>query len=95
MYEIKTADYLFLRYQTLLIKLEDITKEFYPHLCKEKVLEKARQQKFPFTCFRLDDSQKGPFFVHLQELANAFDEIYLQSHSIFQNTTQKAIQSLN
>lgn len=94
MHELKTADYLFLKYKTHLIKLEHITKDFYPHLCKEKVLEKARQHKFPFSCIRLDDSQKGPFFVHLNELANAFDEIYRKSHSIFQNTTQKAIQSV-
>lgn len=95
MYDLKTIDYLFLKYRTLHIKLEDITKEFYPHLCKEKVLERARQKKFPFACFRFDDSQKSPFFVHIHELANAFDEIYGKSHSIFQNTTQKTIQSLN
>ncbi|ENV46382.1 hypothetical protein P255_00521 [Acinetobacter brisouii CIP 110357] len=94
MYELNTADYLFLKYRTHLIKLEDITKDFYPNLCKEKILEKARQHKFPFSCIRLDDSQKGPLFVHLNELANAFDEIYRKSHSIFQNTTQKAIQSV-
>ncbi|MCH7310520.1 pyocin activator PrtN family protein [Acinetobacter sp. ANC 4805] len=93
MYELKTIDYLFLKYRTPHIKLEDITKEFYPHLCKERVLEKARQQKFPFACFRLDDSQKAPFFVRIEELANAFDEIYRQSHSIFQNTMQKTIKT--
>ena len=88
MYELKTIDYLFLKYRTPHIKLEDITKEFYPHLCRERVLEKARQQKFPFACFRLEDSQKL-LFVRLEELANAFDEIYRQGHSIFQNTMQK------
>lgn len=93
MYDLKTIDYLFLKYRTTPIKLEDITKEFYPHLCKERVLEKARQQKFPFACFRIDDSQKSPFFVHIHDLANAFDEIYRKSFPIYQNTMQKAIKA--
>lgn len=85
-----TIDYLFLKFRSTHIKLEDIAKEFYPHLCKEKVLEKARQQKFPFVCFRFDESQKSPFFVNIHDVAEVFDEIYHNSHSIFQNTIQKA-----
>jgi len=57
MNRLNTADYLFLKFKSTFIKLEDVSKEYYPHLCKEKVLEKARQQKFPFTCFRIDESQ--------------------------------------
>lgn len=90
MYKIMTADYLFLKYRTTFIKLEDITNEFYPHLCKEKILEKARQHKFPFLCVRLDDSQKSPLFVHIHDLANAFDDIYRKSYPIFQNTITNA-----
>jgi len=31
--------------------------------------ERACKQKFPFPCFRLDKSQKSPYFVHISELA--------------------------
>lgn len=93
MNHLNTADYLFLKFKSTLIKLDDICKEYYPHLCKEKVLEKARQQKFPFTCFRIDDSQKGPFFVEIGELANVLDNIYKSSYQGFRSSTQKMINS--
>ena len=90
---INTVDYLFLKFRSNLIKLDDVSKEYYPHLCKEKVLEKARLQKFPFVCFRIDESQKGPFFVEITELAKAFDEIYRNSYKDFQNSKQKSIKT--
>ncbi|MGS0707700.1 pyocin activator PrtN family protein [Acinetobacter sp. ANC 3781] len=93
MYHLNTADYLFLKFRSTLIKLDDVCKEFYPHLCKEKVLEKARQQKFPFACFRIDESQKGAFFVEIHELAQVLDDIYKNSYQSFLSATQKAINS--
>ncbi len=94
MYELKTIDYLFLKYGTIFIKLKDITDEFYPNLCQEKVLEKARTNKFPFPCTRLDDSQKSPLFVNIHDLAKAFDEIYNASSSIFHNKIKSSIKTL-
>lgn len=88
---INTADYLFIKFRSKFIRLDEITKEYYPHLCKEKVLEKARQQKFPFTCFRIDESQKGPFFVNIVELATALDEIYNKGYQNFRDSTIKSI----
>jgi hypothetical protein len=93
MNELNTIDYLFLKFRSVYIKLEDVCKEYYPHLCKEKVLEKARQHKFPFVCFRIDDSQKAPFFVRIEELASVLDEIYAQNYRGFQTSMQKAIQA--
>ncbi|EXA58061.1 pyocin activator PrtN family protein [Acinetobacter baumannii 1297549] len=43
----------------------------------------------------MDDSQKGTLFVNIRELAEVIDDIYRKQHTIFQNRTQKAIQSLN
>ena len=40
------------------------------------MLEKARNQDFPFSCFRLDKSQKAPYFVHVKDLANVLDQQY-------------------
>ena len=91
MNRLNTAHYLFLKFKSTFIKLEDVSKEYYPHLCKEKVLEKARQQKFPFTCFRIDESQKGPFFVNIVELATALDEIYNKGYQNFRDSTIKSI----
>lgn len=95
MQNIKTLDYLFLRYRGCFIKLDDICNEFYPHLGKEKMLEKARQQGFPFTCFRIDDSQKGPLFVDINELATVFDDLYKTSYKAFHESIKKVTHSIN
>lgn len=93
MNNLNTTDYLFLRFRSTLIKLDDVSKEYYPHLCKKKVLEKARQQKFPFACIRIDDSQKGPFFVNIHELARVLDDMYKKGYQAFQGSTQKSLKS--
>ena len=41
-------------------------REFKTHLVMN---ERACKQEFPFPCFRLDKSQKSPYFVHISELA--------------------------
>ncbi len=93
--DLATHDYLFLKFRSVHIKLEDVVKEYYPNLCKENMLARAREKRFPFTCYRIDESQKGAFFVNLHELAEAIDNIYRTQYSIFQNRTQKVIQSLS
>lgn len=91
MENLNTTDYLFLKFRSTFIRLDDIAKEYYSHLSKEKVLEKARQQKFPFTCFRIDESQKGAFFVDIHELAEFLDKIYRKSYQSFHASAQKSI----
>jgi hypothetical protein len=91
MENLNTTDYLFLKFRSTFIRLDDIAKEYYSHLSKEKVLEKARQQKFPFTCFRIDESQKGAFFVDIHELAEVLDKIYRKSYQSFHASAQKSI----
>ena len=91
--QLKSIDYLFLKFKSVTPKLEDIAEEYYPHLSKEKVLEKARQQKFPFTCFRIDESQKGPFFVEINELAQVLDDLYKKGYQNFKASTQNTIKS--
>ncbi|MEK5765253.1 pyocin activator PrtN family protein, partial [Acinetobacter junii] len=67
-FQLKTADYLFMKYRSMTVLLDEIVRDYYPHLSKIKVLEKARNQEFPFSCFKLDKSQKAPYFVHIQDL---------------------------
>lgn len=86
MKDLNTVDYLFIKFRSNLIKLDDVCKEYYPHLCKEKVLEKVRLKKFPFLCFRIDESQKGPLFVEITELARVLDGIYIEKYKSFKST---------
>lgn len=78
-----TVDYLFLQFRSPTPKLEDIAKVYYSHLSKCKLLEKARNQEFPFTCFRLGTSQKSPYLVDIYELAKILDETYLSAYQDF------------
>ena len=91
MNQLNTTDYLFLQFRTVHIKLEDIRKQYFSHLCYEKMQEKARQQKLPFTCYRFDESsQKGSFFVEIHEFAKVLDEIYLSNYNSFKANVQKS-----
>ena len=74
--KLTTEDYLFLKFRTLTPKLEDICEEYYPHLKKEKVLERARNKAFPFPCYRIDESQKAPYFINLNDFAIFLDRVY-------------------
>lgn len=74
--QIPTANFLLFKYGGCTIPLTEIVKDYYPHLSKAKMMEKARLQAFPFTCFRLDSSQKAPYFVHINDLAKFFDKKY-------------------
>ncbi|RUP39022.1 MAG: pyocin activator protein PrtN [Acinetobacter sp.] len=78
--QLSTSDYLFMRYRSMTVLLDEVVKDYYPHLSKVKVLEKARNQEFPFSCFKLDKSQKAPYFVHIQDLAKVLDQNYTLAH---------------
>ncbi|MFU8928203.1 pyocin activator PrtN family protein [Acinetobacter puyangensis] len=75
--QLNTSDYLFMKYRSMTILLDEVVKDYYPHLSKAKVLEKARNQEFPFSCFKLDKSQKAPYFVHVKDLAKVLDQQYV------------------
>lgn len=76
---LSTRDILFLQYKKLAVPLLEIVNDYYPHLSKAKMMERARLQQFPFTCFRLDGSQKAPYFVHIDEVAKCFDTQYQEA----------------
>ncbi|WP_087542847.1 pyocin activator PrtN family protein [Acinetobacter sp. WCHA29] len=78
--QLSTSDYLFMKYRSMTVLLDEVVKDYYPHLSKVKVLEKARNQEFPFSCFKLDKSQKAPYFVHIQDLAKVLDQNYTLAH---------------
>lgn len=91
MKNLNTIDFLFIKFGGCHIKLNEICDEYYPHLSKEKMLEKARLKQFPFTCFRIDNSQKGPLFVDIKELASVFDDLYKKSYIAFRSSVEKEL----
>lgn len=84
--QLSTEDYLFMKYRALVVQLDDVCQDYYPHLTKKVVYERANKQEFPFPCFRLDGSQKSPYFVHISELAvmiNKRHEMALKDYATF------------
>ncbi|MCU4413692.1 pyocin activator PrtN family protein [Acinetobacter sp. WU_MDCI_Axc73] len=73
---IKTADYLFMQFRTAIPTLDQVCDIYYPHLSKTKRLEKARNMEFPFACFKVDSSQKSPYFVDIYDLAFVLEQSY-------------------
>ena len=73
---IKTSDYLFMQFRTTTPTLDQVCDIYYPHLSKAKRLEKARSGEFPFCCFKLDTSQKAPYFIDIIDLAFILEEKY-------------------
>lgn len=72
--KISTQDYLFLQFGKLVVELREVCDIYYPHLKQTQINRLASEQGFAFPCFRLADSQKSPYFVHLSDLANALDK---------------------
>ena len=83
-----TTDYLFFKYRAVHIKLSAIRDEFFGHISLNKLFEKARNSELPISCYRLDDSQKCEWFVHLYELAEYLDKIYLENYKVYEANKQ-------
>ena len=82
---IKTSDYLFMHFRTATPTLDQVCDIYYPHLSKAKRLEKVRNGEFPFFCFKLDTSQKAPYFVDIIDLAFVLEEKYKDQRDDFDN----------
>lgn len=72
--KISTQDYLFLQFGKLVVELREVCEIYYPHLSHTAMNRTASEQGFVFPCFRLANSQKSPYFVHIAELARAIDK---------------------
>lgn len=87
------SDYLFLQFRTTTPTLEQIGAAYYPHLSKAKLLEKARKMELPFLCFKLDESQKSPHLVDINDLAFVLNEKYQAQAKDFEKFTRVALTS--
>jgi len=79
----KTEDYLFMKYRGMAIELMDIVSDYYPHLSKAEALRKANNQEFPFSVFKIDQSKRAPFLVHVKDLADILDKQYSEASKDF------------
>lgn len=55
------------------VSLEEVTEEFLD-ISFSTAQRKARLNELPFPCFRLGMSQKSPWFINLDDLAEYIDE---------------------
>ena len=74
-FQLNTLDYLFMRYRSMTVDLLSIVSDYYPHLSKAEALRKANNQEFPFSVFKIDQSKRAPFLVHVKDLANVLEPI--------------------
>ena len=81
--KIDTSDYLFMKYRSMTIELMTIVADYYPHLSKAEALRKANNQEFPFSVFKIDQSKRAPFLVHVKDLANILDKQYSEASKDF------------
>ncbi|VXA84824.1 Pyocin activator protein PrtN [Acinetobacter sp. 8I-beige] len=81
--KIDTSDYLFMKYRSMTIELMIIVADYYPHLSKAEALRKANNQEFPFSVFKIDQSKRAPFLVHIKDLADILDSKYSEASKDF------------
>jgi hypothetical protein len=55
------------------IPLEDVRREYFPHLAMEKLLNKIARGDIPLPVTRVDRSQRGAKFVSMMDLAVYLD----------------------
>ena len=77
--KIDTSDYLFMKYRSMTVELMTIVSDYYPHLSKAEALRKANNQEFPFSVFKIDQSKRAPFLVHIKDLAVVLDKKYSEA----------------
>lgn len=77
--KLNTFDYLFIKYRSMTVELMTIVADYYPHLSKAEALRKANNQEFPFSVFKIDQSKRAPFLVHVKDLADILDKKYSEA----------------
>ena len=63
------------RFGTPIVALADICEEFF-HINKDTAQGKANAGTFPIPVFRMENSKRSPFMVHVDDLANHIDDCH-------------------
>ncbi|ONG41805.1 pyocin activator protein PrtN [Alkanindiges hydrocarboniclasticus] len=76
---------LVLGYGSPIISLEQILKDFFPHLTIASANRRAAKQSLPFPVFKAEASQKAPYLVNLFDFARYLEEESHKSKLDWQN----------
>ncbi|ENV46381.1 hypothetical protein P255_00520 [Acinetobacter brisouii CIP 110357] len=82
-FQMSTNEYLFIKYRSMTVELMAVVADYYPHLSKAEALRKANNQEFPFSVFKIDQSKRAPFLVHVKDLADILDKKYSEASKDF------------
>lgn len=70
---IDTTSALLIKYQTPTPRLDIVREDYFPHVTVQQLARKAAAQDLPFPVFKIDQSRKAPYFVHITALARWID----------------------
>nr|WP_314269857.1 pyocin activator PrtN family protein [uncultured Kingella sp.] len=71
---LNTAFVLTMRYQSPTITLEEVRRQWLPHLSEDEARRKASNQTLPFPAFKADkNSRKSPYLVNVAAVAAWLD----------------------
>lgn len=76
---------LVLSYGSPVVTLEQILKDFFPHLTIASANKRAARQSLPFPVFKAEVSQKAPYLVNLFDFARYLEEESHKSKLDWQN----------
>lgn len=76
---------LIMRYKTPIVSLEQILKDYLPHLTLASANKRAAKQNLPFPAFKAESSQKAPYLVNLADFARYLEEEIRRSKLDWQN----------
>lgn len=65
---------LMMRYRSPIVTLEEILKDYFPHLTLASANKRAAKQAFPFPVFKAESSNKAPYLVNLTDFAYYLNE---------------------
>lgn len=82
---IDTISALLIKYQTPTPLLEVIGRDYFPHTKPEQLMRKAANHELPFPVFKVDNSRKAPYFVHISALAGWIDAQHKEAQKDFTN----------
>ena len=60
---------LAMKYQSPVVPLDVVVKDFLPHLNIETAKKRAALQNLPFPTFKAEDSNKAPYMVNIADVA--------------------------
>ena len=64
------------------IPLEEVRREYFPHLARQMFHRKLRSGDIPLPIIRMEASQKSPRSVHMRDLATYLEARRLEAKSI-------------